>query len=331
MTFQPTHRVPEGGLSAWDVPDPDRAPVAQLESGLPVEVVQVQGGWTQLRCSNGWAAWADGSRLVVGAAVASSRSPTAMTMPTTTDGRTALAVGVGVVLFSFLPWVSIVGGGDSLSRTAWKLPAAVLVNREADPDGIKLALLLVALGGITAGLSLYEPTSTVARWAGVPILGVTLLYVIQLSRVPGIGPADVGLGAWLTGLAGIVCLTFPALAAASRADGAPSAGWPTMPATAATAATPAVVPMEPPPHSPATSSTSGGGPSGDAPVWTPTHRVSASGAQCYARPDVGAITAARLDPGLRIAVIEETMGWAHIRCSNGWTAWIDGRELELMP
>jgi hypothetical protein len=31
--------------------------------------------------------------------------------------------------------------------------------------------------------------------------------------------------------------------------------------------------------------------------------------------------------GLPVQVVEETTGWAHIRCDNGWEAWVDGRAL----
>jgi hypothetical protein len=37
---------------------------------------------------------------------------------------------------------------------------------------------------------------------------------------------------------------------------------------------------------------------------------------------------ARLDPGLAVQVLEQRPeGWAQVRCSNGWAAWVDGRSL----
>ena len=37
--------------------------------------------------------------------------------------------------------------------------------------------------------------------------------------------------------------------------------------------------------------------------------------------------AGRLDPGLPVAVVQESTGWARVRCSNGWETWVDGRAL----
>ena len=62
--FAPTHKVPDGGLDAWAAPDGSVAAVARLESGLEVQVLQRSGDWAQIRCSNDWEAWTDGSRLV---------------------------------------------------------------------------------------------------------------------------------------------------------------------------------------------------------------------------------------------------------------------------
>ncbi len=332
MTFQPTHSAPPGGLPTWDVPDPARPPGPHLEAGLPVEVVQVQGGWTLVRCSNSWEAWVDGSRLVpAGAAMSpgvtgagTTGAPTTLTVPTTTAAWTALAVGAAVVLLSFLPWFSISGGGASFSRTAWKVPAAFLVDSDADPDGIKLALLLLLIGAVTAGLALFAPTSKFAWWAGGPILAVTLLYIVQLTRVTGLGLGDVGFGAWLTGVAGIACLVIPFVERASNTGTSKAASAISPVATIApttSAAQPAQAPATPVASPAAT-------PVSATPGWVPTHRVPASGARCYERPDPDSLVAAQLDPGLPVAVTEETMGWAHITCSNGWTIWVDGRPLE---
>ncbi len=63
--FVPTHRVPAGGLPAWDAPDPARTAVATLDPGLDVRCVeQRDDGWTRIVCSNDWIAWVDGRRLM---------------------------------------------------------------------------------------------------------------------------------------------------------------------------------------------------------------------------------------------------------------------------
>ncbi|MDX3452215.1 hypothetical protein PV396_09730 [Streptomyces sp. ME02-8801-2C] len=61
--FRPTHVVPQGGLAAWEEPDPAR-PTVPLDALLPVELVERRGDWGQVRCANGWSAWIDGRLLV---------------------------------------------------------------------------------------------------------------------------------------------------------------------------------------------------------------------------------------------------------------------------
>lgn len=58
-----SHAVPLGGLPAWRAPDPSGPVVANLEAGLPVQVVAVAGDWAQVMASNGWMGWVDGRRL----------------------------------------------------------------------------------------------------------------------------------------------------------------------------------------------------------------------------------------------------------------------------
>jgi hypothetical protein len=58
-----------------------------------------------------------------------------------------------------------------------------------------------------------------------------------------------------------------------------------------------------------------------------THVVPVEGLPAWAGPDGSVPPAANLDPGLDVMVIETRSEWAHIRCSNGWEAWVDSRRL----
>src|SRR5262249_31723615 len=53
-----------------------------------------------------------------------------------------------------------------------------------------------------------------------------------------------------------------------------------------------------------------------------THVVPTEGLPAWAGPDSSVPPAANLDPGLDVMVIETRTDWAHIRCSNGWEAWV---------
>ncbi|MEY2461124.1 MAG: hypothetical protein QOG30_2954 [Acidimicrobiaceae bacterium] len=61
--WQPTHRVPAAGLSAWAEPDPTAAATAQLPGGLAVAVVEERGSWAHITAENGWEGWVDGRGL----------------------------------------------------------------------------------------------------------------------------------------------------------------------------------------------------------------------------------------------------------------------------
>lgn len=61
--FRPTHVIPPDGLPAWEAPDAGR-PTDPLDALLPVQLVDRQGDWAYVACSNGWSAWVDGRLLV---------------------------------------------------------------------------------------------------------------------------------------------------------------------------------------------------------------------------------------------------------------------------
>jgi hypothetical protein len=62
--------------------------------------------------------------------------------------------------------------------------------------------------------------------------------------------------------------------------------------------------------------------------WAATHLVPAGGLDAYHEPDASASPVASLDAALAVQVDEQLGAWAHVICSNGWQAWVDGRDLE---
>ncbi|HSP65602.1 MAG TPA: SH3 domain-containing protein [Candidatus Deferrimicrobium sp.] len=56
--------MPADGLLAWDAPDGLRPPGVTLDPGLDVQVLDQQGEWAHIVCSNGWQAWVEAGRLV---------------------------------------------------------------------------------------------------------------------------------------------------------------------------------------------------------------------------------------------------------------------------
>lgn len=67
-----------------------------------------------------------------------------------------------------------------------------------------------------------------------------------------------------------------------------------------------------------------------APRWA-THTVPAEGAWAWTKPDPNVAPTTTLDPWLQVKVLEfRADGWAHIECTNSWTAWVDGRVLHAL-
>jgi serine/threonine protein kinase len=61
--------------------------------------------------------------------------------------------------------------------------------------------------------------------------------------------------------------------------------------------------------------------------YRPTHRVPWTGMHAWPGPDLRLPVVAVLDPDLDVGVLGWHGDWAHVRCSNGWEAWVDGRLL----
>src|SRR5438309_667658 len=91
--YQPTHVVPESGVPAWSEPNPELAPVANLDPRLEVQVVDTAGQWAHVQCSNGWTAWVDANRLQPIGAIAPSIPSTAAASAPATPAPSGVATG----------------------------------------------------------------------------------------------------------------------------------------------------------------------------------------------------------------------------------------------
>ncbi|MER5641247.1 hypothetical protein ABT095_30415 [Kitasatospora sp. NPDC002227] len=61
----------------------------------------------------------------------------------------------------------------------------------------------------------------------------------------------------------------------------------------------------------------------------PTHVAPPDGLPTWSEP--GGPPTVRLDPLLPLRLAETAGDWARVICSNGWTAWVDGRLLVSLP
>jgi len=61
--------------------------------------------------------------------------------------------------------------------------------------------------------------------------------------------------------------------------------------------------------------------------WSPTHAVPAGGLPAWAEPDPARPPVTSLAQGLDLVVEKRSGAWARVRAVNGWTGWVDGRQL----
>ncbi|MDI3417797.1 hypothetical protein [Streptomyces luteolus] len=66
------------------------------------------------------------------------------------------------------------------------------------------------------------------------------------------------------------------------------------------------------------------------PDFLPSHVVPPDGMPTWSAPDAARPTVP-LDPLLPVQVVERRGDWARALCSNGWSAWVDGRLLLPVP
>jgi hypothetical protein len=64
MTYRVTHIVASTGVRTWPAPDPSLPEGPPLAPAFDVQVLEWNGIWAKIACSNGWEAWVDGSLLV---------------------------------------------------------------------------------------------------------------------------------------------------------------------------------------------------------------------------------------------------------------------------
>lgn len=63
-------------------------------------------------------------------------------------------------------------------------------------------------------------------------------------------------------------------------------------------------------------------------TWSATHRVPAGGMRAWGDPDPSQQPITRLEPRVELAIAEQRGLWSRVVGSNGWTGWVDTRQLQ---
>lgn len=64
------------------------------------------------------------------------------------------------------------------------------------------------------------------------------------------------------------------------------------------------------------------------PTWQPSHRAPAGGLRAWTEPDPSLQPVSRLDAGVELVVEERRGEWARVTGVNGWSGWVDARQLQ---
>lgn len=188
--FAPTHLVPAGGLAAYERPDPAAAPVAQLDPNLEVSVAERLGDWARIVCSNGWAAWVDGRRLLARGAAAAAPAGATVAKPAVNVAVTPALMGAVVAAVGMLPsWIR----GGLGSTNAFDIPVSVLWSSPSStrPGSIDLWIPLAALVAVGVAGCVRDDLR-LRRVGGFGAVAVAALFLVWLVRLAN-EPIDAGL------------------------------------------------------------------------------------------------------------------------------------------
>jgi hypothetical protein len=213
--WKPTHRVPTGGMRAWDEPDPAAQPTSRLEARVELQVAERRGDWARAVGSNGWTGWVDARKIEEIGGVTKSGSST-INIAGFNVSPLPLLGAAALLLAAFLPWVSVSGGapgvpGTSINSFEVALPFLWDTTASGSPYLGFALVALAALAVVVAAGSKSNPG--LIRVLGLVAIALAAAFVVSMYRgvsAGGGGFGDVfdllGFAPWVTVGAGAVML-----------------------------------------------------------------------------------------------------------------------------
>lgn len=213
--WSPSHRVPAGGMRAWDEPDPSAQPSSRLEARVELQIAERRGDWARAVGSNGWTGWVDARKLEPMKAAAA-RSGGTIDLGGFKLRPMPLVGAAGLALAAFLPWLSIGGGltgGPAVTTNAFDIALAFLWDLTAAGSPY-LGILVVGLAVVAlVAAAASKPNPGLTTLAGVGTIAVTTLFLVQMYRGVTDGGGTIsdvvdylGLAPWVMFGSGIVLL-----------------------------------------------------------------------------------------------------------------------------
>jgi hypothetical protein len=199
-----------------------------------------------------------------------------------------------------------------------------------------LPVMMVGMGGSAQappkaavdgdGRAGWRPRLSVLSLLSGVLAGVGVVILLQQYAVayPTRGLALTGVVGGL--VLGLLATNVPSLLVRGRADGSPVAAGGLTDDSAVEATEDSAAPVAEESMALAAEPTMGDPEA--APAWAPTHAIPGSGLAAWTEPDDSSgIPVDKLDPGLEVRLLERTGTWAHVLCSNGWSAWVESPQL----
>lgn len=187
--WSPTHRVPSGGMRAWDDPDPDAPPAARLEPGVELAVLEKRGEWARVVGENDWTGWVDARRLEeTSGVVKPAKASSTIDIGGLALRPLPLAGAAAALLAVFLPWVD--AGIATLNSLDVSLSFLWDLGAQGSPYLGWALIAAVAAGAI--GSATKKPLNGLVRLAGVVAIAIAIVFVVQIYRGVTDGGGTVG-------------------------------------------------------------------------------------------------------------------------------------------
>jgi SH3-like domain-containing protein len=181
-SWQATHEVPRGGMSAWAQPDPQFPPVTQLSERVRLRVEETRGAWSRVSAENGWSGWVDGRLLrSAGAVGAAAGASSATQFGSMVLRPLPLVGGIAVIIATFLNWMQM-GSSNGFNVG---LPF-LWGGWEHGGDGPDLGIFTLTVGIGALLLAILPRTSLpLLRALGSISVVIAVVFAIQVMLMAG--------------------------------------------------------------------------------------------------------------------------------------------------
>jgi hypothetical protein len=202
------HRTPDRGLQAYATPHPDALHGSYLPASTDLVVTETRGLWARAQLNGQDVGWVDGRALQPPAVQGS--AGTAATKANPAMRVVAAIAGGAIIVGALLDWFKGFSGGAS---NAFDVPFSYIFDSTTTSQDPKLGIFVLVIGIVAIVCAFLPSVSVLRRVAGAAAVAIAILFVVQTNDLIGESGASltdvVGIGVWVTGIAGLVVAVLP--------------------------------------------------------------------------------------------------------------------------